>query len=530
MYKRIIALVLSIVMVFALCSCGKNTDEPNNEQNPNQSIYVGDGISLACNTADSFNPYKSATELNRLLCTLLYDSLILLDNEYNVVNVLAESVNTEDGVCTVKLKKAQFSDGTALTADDVIYSFNLAKESSGYSVRLGSIAEVTADGADTVKFINNKNDTYMANLLTFPIIKQGSDLLKNEDNVELPPIGCGKYILNSDLSGIAANPTHHSGEASVKKVRLINTPDNEALSHAIEIGAVDMYYTDLSDCNILRMSGTRVNTVLNNFVYIGINLENPVLKNDYMRHALSAALNRQKICEDAYYTNAVAATGVFNPAWKAVKGIQSIQATSKSEISIANFKKIGYNKTNNDGFLVNSNDDVISFGLLVNSENVFRNNAATLIAEQLAAVGIKIIIDSVPYNQYVARLESKQFDLYLAETNINNNMDLAPILCSGGALAYGIPAEKQEELPENTTEQTEPADETAVTLSQVVNGFYSGQNTVSDIAAMAVSEMPIIPVCYRTGILFCGSEIKEPSVNSSGNIYGVLNTLVLNDK
>lgn len=525
MYKRIIALVLSLVMVLALCSCGQNTDEPNNDSNSNQSIYVGDGISLACNTADSFNPYKAATELNRLLCSLLYDSLILLDNEYNAVNVLAESITTENNVCTVKLKRTQFSDGTTLTAEDVVYSYNLAKASSGYSGRLSSITQATVESADTIKFKCNRYDAYMVNLLTFPIIKRGSDLLKNEDNVELPPIGCGKYILNSDLSGLTVNSAHHSGEATVKSVRLINTPDEEALSHAIEIGAVDMYYTDLSDCNILRMSGNRVNTALNNLVYIGINLENSVLENNYMRHALSAALDRQKICEDTYYTNAVAATGVFNPAWKAIKGIQSIQTTSKSEISIANFKKIGYNKTNNAGFLVNANNDVIAFQLLVNSENAFRNNAAKLIAEHLAAVGIKINIVSVPYNQYVARLENKQFDLYLAETNINDNMDLAPLLCSGGAIAYGIPTENKT-ATENTTEQTD----SAVTLTQVINGFYSGKNTVSDIAAMAVSEMPIIPVCYRTGILFCGSEISEPSVNSIGNIYGALNALTLNEK
>lgn len=520
--KKVLSLLMCFVLCLALCCCGEKENNPtdNGDADINQSVYVGDGISLAYNAADSFNPYKTKTELNGLLCTLLYDSLVLLDNEYNAVNVLAESITTDAEICTVKLKSVKFSDGTLLTAADVIYSFNLAKSSSSYSARLSSIIEAVAENDRTITFKCSRKDAYVVNLLTFPIIKRESDLLKNEDNVELPPIGCGRYYLNDELNGLTANTSHYSGEASIKSVKLINTPDQEALSHAIEIGAVDMYYTDLSDCNILRMSGTRVNTQLNNLVYIGINLDNPILKNDYMRQGLSAALNRQKICEDAYYTNAVAATGVYNPAWKAVKGIQSIQITSKSDISIANFKKMGYNRIDNVGYFANANNDIITFRLLVNSENSFRNNAARLISEQLAAVGIKVIIDSVPYSQYVARLNAKQFDLYLAEININENMDLSPLLCSGGSAAYGIPATKTD---------TSAEENQGIALEQVVNGSYNGVNNISDIAALAVSQMPIIPVCYRTGILFCSNEIENPSVSLIGDIYGVLSRLVLNE-
>ena len=243
-----------------------------------------------------------------------------------------------------------------------------------------------------------------------------------------------------------------------------------------------------------------------------------------MRHGISAGINRAKICEDAYYTNAVVATGVYNPAWKTVKGIQTIQTESKFEISIENFKKIGYNKKNNEGFFVNANDDVIELRLLVNEENAFRNNAANLIAAQMAAVGIKIKIESVPYNQYVARLTAGQFDLYLAEVNINDNMDLTELLCSGGKAAYGIEKAdaKKTEGEENQTEGPQ-----AVTFEEVVKGVYNGKSTVSDVASMAVSELQIIPICYRTGILFCSEEIKEPQIFSSMDIYSVLNTLNL---
>lgn len=523
--RRIAAIILCLCLILGLCGCGM-AENPQKEQSTPQSENRGDGISIACNTADSFNPYKSKTGLNRLVGSLLYDTLISVDNAYNPVNVLADTVTYENGTCTVTLKSAFFSDGDEVTSEDVVYSFNLAKESSRYSAKLKSISAAKATNTKTVVFTAEKNDAYMANLLTFPIIKKGSDLLKNEDNVELPPIGCGRYKLNDDLKGLTANEKHYMTVPTVKNVKLINTPDEEALSHAIEIGAVDMYYTDLSDCNILRMSGNRVNVSLNNLVYIGVNLNNSMLKSAYMRHGISLALNREKICEDAYYTNAVAATGVYNPAWQAVKAVQSIQTTSKIEISIENFEKIGYNKKNNEGFFVNAGGDVIELRLLVNKENTFRNNAASLIASQLAAAGIRIKIESVPYDQYLARLKAGQFDLYLAEISINDNMDLTELLCSGGSAAYGMETAADDKKNEKTQEQTEEEPQ-KVKLEQVVKGLYSGTSTASDVASMAVSEMQIIPICYRTGILFCSSEIKNPKVMSNMDIYGVLNTLVL---
>lgn len=523
--KRIVALILCLCFFVAICGCGKKQNVQENSQTP-QSIYVGDGISLACNTADSFNPYKSKTQLNLLIGSLLYDTLVTMDGEYTPINVLANEVSVSDGVCRVTLKNAFFSDGSYVTAEDVIYSFNLAKASSYYAPRLETVVSAISADTKTVVFTASKKDAHMANLLTFPIIKKESDLLKNEDNIELPPIGSGRYKLNDDLKGLTANQNHHTTVPTVKNIKLINTPDQEALSHAIEIGAVDMYYTDLSDCNILRMSGNRVNVSLNNLVYIGVNLNKSLLKNANMRHGISACIDREKICEDAYYTNAVAATGVYNPAWKTVKGIQTIQTKSNFDISIENFKKIGYNKKNSEGFFVNANDDVIELRLLVNKENAFRNNAANLIASQMAAVGIKIKIESVSYDQYVARLADGQFDLYLAEVNINDNMDLTDLLCSGGKVAYGIEkiAEQETKGQETQQEETEPQ---AVTFEQVVKGVYDGKSTVPDVASMAVSELHIIPICYRTGILFCSEEVKEPEVFSSMDIYSVLNTLIL---
>ena len=523
MKVRILSLLIICALLFGCVGCKNQGGTGPNGENP-EDVNKNKYISIAYNSTDTFNPFATKTQVNEKMLALIFDSLIKLDENYIAVNCLAESVEVEGNKCTVTLKNAQFSDGSAVTAADVVYSFNTAKKTSAkYAAQLKSIVSSNEFSVNTVEFICEKNDQYMQNLLTFPIIKANTDNLKNEDNVEIPPIGCGRYIPNADKTELIANNNWHMGIPTVPVIRLISTYDDESLSHVIEIGAVDMYYTDLSDCNILRMSGTRINVTLNNLVFVGINLANPMLNNVNFRQAISAAINRSKICEEAYYTNALPASGVFNPEWEAVERMQTIQPVSNVDIAVENLGKIGYNIKNRDGYFINSKGDPISVRLLVNSENQFRVNAANMIAAQLKTTGIRVIIESVPYEKYVTRLNNKQFDLYLAEVKILDNMDVSSILCRGGSVAYGI---VEQPVPEGENLQNAPQNTSS--LQNVINGLYKGENTVSDIAAMAISEMPIVPVCYRSGILFCSGKAGGCTEAQENDIFYAVDKLVIN--
>lgn len=512
MKNKIIALMLSLCLLIGLCGCATSKNPNSNKDNKKPENNKNTTISIAYNGTDSFNPFIAETSLNRNVATLIFDSLFFIDNNYNLQNNLAESYEIDGKVCTVKIKNTVFSDGTVLTAEDVIYSFKTAKSASGrYKQQLKSIIDVSANGSE-ITFTCSKNDPYMLNLLTFPIIKKESDKLTDEDKIALPPIGCGRYSLSDDKTTLIANKKWHGGKLNIKTIRLINAPDRESLSHAVEIGAIDIYYTDLSDGTILRMSGTRQDVNLNNLVYIGINHSRSLMQNSNMRQAISAAIDRTKICESAYFTNAVAATGIFNPSWTPTKSIQSIETSANSEISIENLEEIGYNKKDNGVYYENANGDTITVRLLVNKENQFRLNLANMVVNQLKSVGIKVIVDKVPYKNYVTLLKQGDFDLYIGEVNILDNMDVTELLCAGGKAAYGI---KKDDTTNKTTQD-------------MIKSFYDGKATVADIAAYAISEMPIIPICYRTGVLLCSEDVIVKTEACSGNIYFPINTMKIN--
>lgn len=513
--KKILCFIMCLVLVVGFSGCDEKKTSPDVSKE-NESQNYKNYITLLYSASDSFNPYETKTDVNRQLCMLLYEPLVKLDNEFNAVYSIAQSAEINGNVCTVKIKDVLFSDGTKLTSEDVIYSYNLAKSSaSEYASKLRSVISASVADSNTVVFNFASYDPYFENLLNFPIIKQGSDNLADSDSVKFPPIGSGRYKVSSDKLSLLQND-YFEKKGDITEIKLINAPDLESVSHYIEIGAADMYYSNISDGNILRMSGQKIDINLNNLVYIGINHNVGDLATRQLRQAISSGIDREKICNEIFYNNALAATGFFNPVWQGTKSVQNIQTVANSQITIENLKEIGYNSLDKEGFY-RKNGGALRFSLLVNKENRIRAAAAYAIAEQLKNVGIKITVVEESYENYLLRLQNGDFQLYLAEVNLTDNMDIRPLVISGGALAYGISA-NTEQNPIGTEGELINVQEN-VSCKTVLEKFYGGETAITDVAAVLQTDMPVIPVCYRTGILFCNENIENIKNSSGSDIY-----------
>ncbi|MBQ7725597.1 MAG: hypothetical protein IJT66_00460, partial [Clostridia bacterium] len=308
--------------------------------------------------------------------------------------------------------------------------------------------------------------------------------------------------------------------------------DSESVSHYVEVGAADLYYSDIADGNILRMSGKKLDINLNHLVMIGINRNHKVLALDEVRQAISAGIDRAAICRESYYNNALAANGFYNPAWEEVESVQNIETTANQEITIANLEEIGYNNLDHDGVRENARGSKLVFTLLVNSENAMRVAAAKQIATQLAACGIKIQVRAVKYKAFKSALKKGDFQLYLAEVALTPNMDLSELILPGGRAAFGVVKVSKEKGKEQNTDSEETSLETASdeesaetndqsqkNVAKLIEEYYQGKNTVADIAAALQDEMPFVPVCYRTGVLFYHHDIEKVEIASVSDLY-----------
>lgn len=508
--KKAVCLFICVILCVTFTSCkkaeGGTSSAPVTTKKP---ALKNEEISLLYYSGDSFNPYTAKTKHNRVISRLIYDSLIKYDNGFNPVYCLAGSVALNGTVCTVTLKPAYFTDKTPVTADDVVYSYNLAKNSDTvYRAALYEVAGVSSSPGSVIFNLKNA-DSYFLNLLDFPIVKAGSDKQKNSDGVEIAPIGSGRYYPTDDGSALIRNDNYYGAIGEVSKINLINAPDEISVSHYVEVGAADMYYADESVHNIARMSGRRADVNTNNFVYIGINASYGQLSSSLVRYALSAAIDRTEICHSAYFDNATPATGFFNPAIRETSAVQSLKTVSDIQITVENLGKIGYNKLNN-GYYCNETGKRLSFSLLVNSDNPSRVAAAKLIAGQCKAAGIEINVVERKYGEYIAALNSGSFQLYLGEIKVLPNFDLSNLVVAGGSAAYGV----------GTIADAENEDEVAVTVcADMINRYKKGECALSDLAGAFLTEMPQIPVCYRKGMLFYTSRIKGEAKPSLCDIF-----------
>lgn len=544
--KRILSLILASALIL-LSACGGDTDDSTSSDTASGSNTPLDTISLFYNANDSLDPYKAESRYNRALSSLIFDPLVKLDSEFQPQFILAEDITSNGKEYTVTLNNVSFTDGTAVTADDVVFSLEKALKSqyTVYQQQLSAIKSYKADGTNKVIITLSKADPYFANLLDFPIIKKDSDKLQDENRIELLPIGSGRYIFDTEEKVLNVNTAYFNGVPTVKQIQLVNAPDAEVTKYNLEVNNVDIYYTDLSDGVVPPMAGTVQSVNLNNLVYLGVNLSNKHLQSTQMRYALANAVDRTAICNDAYYSYAKPAVGLFNSAWSDVGNLQNLNITADLENVVANLEEIGYNKKDAEGFFTDSNNKTVQFKLIVSSENERRIKCAEAVKAQLEAVGIKIELSVLDWDKYIEALTYGNFDLYLAEVKLNNNMDVSELISSNGKLSYGIPdfnpsshtsnsntATKQVKEDEadgtdktdgddtdNDGEKVELPSSAVPLIDSAVDGISQGELSLVDIINAFNAEIPIIPLCHRSGLTILNPALNTTAMSSVSDIY-----------
>ena len=188
------------------------------------------------------------------------------------------------------------------------------------------------------------------------------------------------------------------------------------------------------------------------------------------------------------------------------------------QITIENLNKIGYNSVDDKGYRINSRGKHLAFKLLVNSENLFRVSAAHTIADQLEAAGIEITVVEKPFDQYLQDLTSGNFQLYLGEISILQNMDLSPLVVKGGSAAFGVGLSEADTATTPTDPNSPPVTDP---VAESLAAFYEGRIPISDVAGILLTEMPQIPICYRKSILFYSDSISGLKASESDVYFNI---------
>ena len=193
--SRLFALVLALVL---LSGCGAPPPEvtPTPSPTPETAEEASTVFTLPRTTA-SLHPILSTDKVNVALAGLIWEGLFELDQTFSSQLRLCQSYAvSEDGLTwTFHLRSGvTFSDGSALTADDVVASLQLAQSpQSRFAGRLDDVASIAEQDGAVVITLSTPNGALPA-LLDIPIVKAGSDEV---------PVGTGPYRLTETDGGAA---------------------------------------------------------------------------------------------------------------------------------------------------------------------------------------------------------------------------------------------------------------------------------------------------------------------------------------
>ena len=438
--KRVIAFVL------CLCSCAGFLFGCGSETAPH--VPTGDGLTWdedytgPVNTPEtddsqkltliyypdrSMNPYTCTDYTNQALFSLMYQGLFSVDRDYNVEPVLCKNyrISEDMKVYTFYPEAATFSDGTSMTAGDVVASLQAAKDNVVYAGRFNNISQIAATGDGGVQVTLTTAYENLPMLLDIPIVPAGQVLSPC-------PVGTGPYRFEgSGSAAVLRRRTDWWCKATMTvtaaTIGLQVAQSNTQIRDTFEFDDLDLVYTDPGSD---RYADYRCDYELWDcengiFLYLACNMNSKVFSVPEIRAALTGVVDRDMLVSEYYRGFARSATLPASPQSpyynNTLAGRYGYDAGAAMTQAVAGAQLPA--------------DTVVKF--LVNKDDSMRTRVAKTIATALRSCGLTVEVveqDSQQFRQY---LRNGWYDLYLGQTKLSPNMDLSTFFSKTGPLSYG---------------------------------------------------------------------------------------------
>ncbi|MFG1752443.1 ABC transporter substrate-binding protein [Streptosporangium sandarakinum] len=311
----------------------------------------------------------------------------------------------------------KWSDGQPFTADDVAFTFQMLKKHPQLNRNALEIEGAEALAPDKVRL--DFGATSYAKLFNIagssPIVpKHVWEKEKDPSTFTNPkPVGTGPYTLSkfsAQLYELVKNPSYwQPGKPEVPVLRFPAYTAN-ALQTALRQGEVDWAGAFVPDIQKIYVQGKPEQNKFyfppEGVVTLLPNLTNPVLAKPEVRAAMSLAIDRDKIVRVAErgYTKVAHPTGVPMPGGEAYVPPEYRDAAYKVDVEKA--KEL----------LKDVDPAQLKFTLLVPSPFTDWVNAAQLIREDLAKIGITVETRGVAFQDWVSKVGKGDYDLSIRAT------------------------------------------------------------------------------------------------------------------
>ncbi|WP_224703811.1 ABC transporter substrate-binding protein [Devosia aquimaris] len=364
--------------------------------------------------ATGLDPHKQTAFSSLRLLELIYEPLVRLDAELNVVPAIATSWEFAPDAKTLTFSldpNAKFSNGAQVTSADVKASFErLLNEETAAAARSNFLSIESIDTPDDVTVTFHLTTADVPILVAMATINAAilpaSEIAAG--TVGTTALGSGPFKLDSwepnAKEVLSPNADWAGGTVGVDGITISVLPDETAILASLRAGQTD--FALLNDPLVATLVPMESNLVLNrvgqlSYNVLQLNPSRPPMNNLKVRQAMSCAIDRQAIIDAALAGEGKVTGPLTMPAF-AQDPSSLFCYTQDLDKAKALMAEAGV-----DGFTAKV--------IAATGEPPVAASEAQVLQSQLAEIGIKLDIEMMELNVYVDTWLAGNFDMAVAQ-------------------------------------------------------------------------------------------------------------------
>jgi peptide/nickel transport system substrate-binding protein len=434
---RFRAIALACVGLFVIAACGGGGETTNVKEGGTLTFVIDAD-------AQTLNPFEVGDLPSARAVAPMFPNLYMADKNLSIVPDLADgmpTVSSDLKTWTVKLRKnAKWSDGSAITANDVVTTVRIEANSKldtdaafDWSPLTDPVNGVTAKDDNTVVFtLTSTFAPFLAvNLAGFvaPASVYGKidpAKMRNDPSNTKPTVTGGPFLFDKWIPGqeidLVANPNYYAGKPHIAKIKETVITNTTAAAQAVVNGDVNW------DPEVVGAAVSTVQNVpgVNTYIYpdLGyydvrfndrqkwINGRASLFGDVNVRRAFAYALDKDSMVKAATDGHGTPLWGDIVPA----SAYYDESATVKYKQDVAKAKSLmdaaGWT-VGSDGIRV-KNGQRFSSKFYVRADKPQRIKAVQIMSEQLRAIGMDLQPTPTDFKVFYDPIEAGNYDLALA--------------------------------------------------------------------------------------------------------------------
>lgn len=412
--KRAISVLLAMLLIFGLVGCSSKEPEapPSNESEQKETAYKDCLVIGDSETLSNLDPQANNSTYNRRIYEMTHNTLVRYDfttGEYTPN--LAESYEiSEDGLqYTFHLHQGvKFHNGDDCTAEDVVYTFERAMESSTLANGIVGLEKVEAiDDYTVIMTLSAVNVEFIIG------ISSNGFVILDKDAISADPergamVGTGPYVMTEwapdDYVLLTRNEGYFGELPKSKQIKYRMISETSARVIALQTGEIDIcmevpaieapHVADAEGCELIELPSSKL-------AYVALNVSgaNEALMDIRVRQALQHATDTATIITAMTEGYGQPANGFIPPAvWgycADLKGYDYDVEKAKQLLADAGYA------------------DGLNLSLLYKKASF--PGMFELLEAQWSKVGVTLTIDTDDSSLVSDKLREKKYDMYMSQ-------------------------------------------------------------------------------------------------------------------